>query len=195
MESCFYDSPLGYLHIASDDDAIVKVSFCDEVALYSYYRIVPPGKYPEFRKEKETAIPHGFSLSESESFEENLEEAFLRWNVSGVLQKCLLELDSYFAGKLKVFTVPIKLAGTDFRMRCWEALSKIPYGETVSYGQLADRIGNPKASRAVGGANHHNPIAVIVPCHRVIGADGSLTGFGGGLDKKRFLLELERTHR
>ena len=125
----------------------------------------------------------------------NKEEACRRLKKDVVLQKCLTELDSYFAGKLRNFTVPIRLLGTDFRMRCWEALRAIPYGETASYSQLAESIGNPKACRAVGGANHHNPIAIIVPCHRVIGADGSLTGFGGGLDKKRFLLELERTHK
>ena len=113
-------------------------------------------------------------------------------NECGLLQKCALELDMYFAGKLKDFTVPLKLIGTDFRKKCWEALRTIPFGETISYKELATKIGNPKACRAVGGANHHNPIVIIVPCHRVIGAGGNLTGFGGGLDKKRFLLELER---
>ena len=108
------------------------------------------------------------------------------------LSKCVAEFDLYFEGKLKEFTVPLKLIGTDFRKKCWEALQTIPYGETINYKQLAEKVGNPKASRAVGGANHHNPIVVIVPCHRVIGANGSLTGFGGGLDKKQFLLELEK---
>ena len=109
-----------------------------------------------------------------------------------VLRKCASEFDLYFAGKHKEFTVPLKLIGTDFRKKCWEALLTIPYGETINYKELATKVGNPKASRAVGGANHHNPIVVIVPCHRVIGANGSLTGFGGGLDKKQFLLELEK---
>ena len=112
-----------------------------------------------------------------------------------VLRKCVSELEMYFAGKLKEFTVPLKLVGTDFRKKCWEALRTIPYGETISYKELATNVGNPKACRAVGGANHHNPIVVIVPCHRVIGSGGSLTGFGGGLDKKQYLLDLEKKHK
>ena len=112
-----------------------------------------------------------------------------------VLQKCVSEFEKYFAGKLKDFTVPQKLVGTDFRKKCWATLQTIPYGETISYKELASKVGNSKACRAVGGANHHNPIVIIVPCHRVIGAGGSLTGFGGGIDKKRFLLELEKKHK
>ena len=112
-----------------------------------------------------------------------------------VIGKLAAELDLYFAGELKKFSVPLKLNGTDFRKRCWEALQTIPYGETISYKQLAEKAGNPKACRAVGGANHHNPVAIVVPCHRVIGADGSLTGFGGGLDKKKFLLDHENRHK
>jgi len=109
-----------------------------------------------------------------------------------VAEACIRELEGYFAGKLKEFTVPIKLKGTDFRMKVWAALMTIPYGETISYKELAIRIGQPKASRAVGGANHHNPISIIVPCHRVIGANGNLTGYGGGLNNKDFLLGLEK---
>ena len=112
-----------------------------------------------------------------------------------LLKRCVEELKMYFAGKLKDFTVPLKLIGTDFRKKCWEALRTIPYGETISYKELATKVGNSKACRAVGGANHHNPIVIIVPCHRVIGSSGSLTGFGGGLDKKQLLLELERKFR
>ena len=112
-----------------------------------------------------------------------------------LVRKCAAELEMYFEGKLVEFTVPIKLIGTDFRKKCWTALRTIPYGETISYKELAMKVGNPKACRAVGGANHHNPIVVIVPCHRVIGSGGGLTGFGGGLDKKRYLLELEKKHR
>ena len=108
-----------------------------------------------------------------------------------VLELCEQELAAYFEGKLKEFTVPIRPTGTPFRMTVWEELRRIPYGETATYKEIAQRIGNPKAVRAVGGANHHNPIAIIIPCHRVIGADGSLTGFGGGIDIKRRLLELE----
>jgi len=109
-----------------------------------------------------------------------------------VAKACIEELEAYFAGTLREFTVPIKLRSTDFRMRVWAALMTIPYGETISYKELAQRIGQPKAIRAVGGANHHNPISIIVPCHRVIGASGTLTGYGGGLGNKEFLLALEK---
>jgi len=102
------------------------------------------------------------------------------------------QLDDYFAGKRRDFDLPLAPAGTEFQLRVWAALREIPYGETWSYVELATRIGNPKACRAVGLANGRNPIAVIVPCHRVIGADGSLTGYGGGMERKRVLLDLER---
>ncbi len=101
------------------------------------------------------------------------------------------QLDAYFAGELQEFDLRLELNGTDFQRRVWAALRTIPYGETRSYGQIAEQIGAPSAFRAVGLANGHNPIAVIVPCHRVIGANGGLTGFGGGLDRKRALLNLE----
>ncbi|MGV0636040.1 methylated-DNA--[protein]-cysteine S-methyltransferase [Mycolicibacillus trivialis] len=102
------------------------------------------------------------------------------------------QLAAYFAGELTTFDVEISLAGTEFQRRVWAALQTIPYGATVSYGQIAAQIGAPAASRAVGLANGHNPISIIVPCHRVVGANGSLTGYGGGIDRKRFLLALER---
>lgn len=105
-----------------------------------------------------------------------------------ILEKVKKELDAYFAGSLKKFTVPLRPAGTAFRMNVWEALQAIPYGETISYKELAHRIGNPAAIRAVGGANHNNPISIIIPCHRVIGANGKLVGYGGGLGVKEFLL-------
>jgi len=101
------------------------------------------------------------------------------------------QLDAYFAGQLTDFDLPLAPAGTQFQRTVWAALRQIPYGETWSYGQLAGKIGSPAAVRAVGLANGRNPIAVVVPCHRVIGADGSLTGYGGGLSRKRFLLDLE----
>ena len=101
------------------------------------------------------------------------------------------QLDAYFKGKLKDFDLPLALDGTDFQLLVWRNLHKIPYGETVSYGQLAKRIGNPAAARAVGLANGSNPIPIIIPCHRVIGSNGDLTGFGGGLPVKKKLLALE----
>lgn len=103
------------------------------------------------------------------------------------------QLSAYFAGERTEFDLELDMVGTQFQRRVWEALQTIPYGETCSYGEIARQIGSPSASRAVGLANGHNPIGIIVPCHRVIGANGSLTGYGGGLDRKRALLELERS--
>jgi methylated-DNA-[protein]-cysteine S-methyltransferase len=102
------------------------------------------------------------------------------------------QLEEYFAGERTTFEVKLAPEGAPFERQVWHALEAIPYGETVSYGEIARRVGQPTAARAVGTANGRNPIAVIVPCHRVIGADGSLTGYGGGLERKRLLLELER---
>jgi methylated-DNA-[protein]-cysteine S-methyltransferase len=109
----------------------------------------------------------------------------------GVLATARAQLAEYFAGERRAFDLPLAFDGTDFQRRVWGALLEIPYGETTSYGELARRIGRPDACRAVGLANGSNPIAVIVPCHRVIGTNGSLTGFGGGLERKRLLLDLE----
>lgn len=103
------------------------------------------------------------------------------------------QLDEYFHDGRTAFDVPLVLAGTPFQVEVWEALRAIRYGETISYGELAEQIGKPGAVRAVGATNGRNPIPIIVPCHRVIGADGSLTGFGGGIATKRALLDLERT--
>jgi methylated-DNA-[protein]-cysteine S-methyltransferase len=105
--------------------------------------------------------------------------------------EALAQLDAYFAGKLRRFELPLAAEGTPFQLEVWSALTTIPYGETVSYRELARVLGRPLASRAVGAANGRNPIPIVIPCHRVIGADGSLTGFGGGLEIKRRLLALE----
>lgn len=113
---------------------------------------------------------------------------------SPCLEKAALELDAYFAGERKGFTVPVSLQGTAFQLAVWRALMGVPYGQTCSYGDLAVAVGSPLASRAVGMANHYNPVMIIVPCHRVIGKDGSLVGYGGGLDIKRALLSLEKEH-
>jgi methylated-DNA-[protein]-cysteine S-methyltransferase len=101
------------------------------------------------------------------------------------------QLSAYFRGQRTVFELPLAPAGTDFQRRVWDALRQIPYGQTWTYGELARHIGSPAASRAVGLANGKNPICLVIPCNRVIGSDGSLTGYGGGLDRKRFLLDLE----
>jgi methylated-DNA-[protein]-cysteine S-methyltransferase len=101
------------------------------------------------------------------------------------------QLDAYFAGELEAFDLPLALHGTPFQLRVWEQLAQIPFGETISYSELARRLGDPKLVRAVGLANGRNPISIIIPCHRVIGADGSLVGYGGGLERKKWLLEHE----
>ena len=117
-----------------------------------------------------------------------------RMDETPLLLQAQRELEEYFAGRRISFSVPLSMHGTPFQLRVWRALTEIPYGETLSYGELARRIGNPKACRAVGMANHVNPLPVFVPCHRVVGANGGLTGYAGGLDIKRLLLELEREH-
>jgi len=109
-----------------------------------------------------------------------------------VLTKCMEQLDEYFNGKRKVFDLPLDLRGTEFRRRVWAELERIPYGETRTYKDIAAAIGNVKAVRAVGGANHHNPVSIIVPCHRVVGADGGMTGYGGEIWRKEWLLEHEK---
>jgi methylated-DNA-[protein]-cysteine S-methyltransferase len=109
----------------------------------------------------------------------------------GAFPQAVEQLEAYFAGELTAFDLALRLDGTDFERRVWDQLLAIPYGETLSYGEVARRLGQPTASRAVGLANGRNPIGIIVPCHRVIGADGTLTGYGGGLPRKRALLDLE----
>ena len=108
-----------------------------------------------------------------------------------VFQEIREQLKAYFEGELRDFALPLAMAGTPFQQQVWAGLRAIPFGETVSYAELAGRIGRPGASRAVGSANRRNPIAIVVPCHRVIAADGTLGGFGGGLDRKEWLLEHE----
>ncbi len=115
-------------------------------------------------------------------------------NPNGIILAAVQQLNEYFEGKRKCFDLPIAPNGTDFQRRVWAALQDIPYGQTRTYGELAAATGNPKACRAVGMANNRNPIAVIIPCHRVIGADGTLTGYAGGLAAKEILLTLEHKY-
>ncbi len=114
---------------------------------------------------------------------------------TAVLALAKEELQQYFNGYRRVFSVPCLLFGTAFQKQVWDGLAGIPFGETLSYQELAGRIGRPKACRAVGQANHHNPVSIIIPCHRVIGKNGQLVGYGGGLDKKAWLLEWEKRGR
>ena len=110
----------------------------------------------------------------------------------GALHEVRSQLTAYFSGRLTTFDLPLAPNGTEFQQQVWLELLRIPYGATTSYGEIARRLGDPTASRAVGAANGRNPLPIVVPCHRVVGADGSLTGFGGGLPVKRFLLDLEQ---
>jgi methylated-DNA-[protein]-cysteine S-methyltransferase len=112
-----------------------------------------------------------------------------------VLVETERQLSEYFAGRRKAFSLALDVRGTDFQKGVWEALLAIPFGETRSYGQLAKQLGNPRATRAVGAANGRNPVSIVVPCHRVIGSSGKLTGFAGGLDAKAHLLELEQGNK
>lgn len=114
-------------------------------------------------------------------------------NSSPILSEATRQLDAYFGGSLRQFDLPLLLNGTDFQTTVWENLIKIPYGQTISYSELAERCGNPKAVRAVANSCRANPIVIIVPCHRVIGANGSLTGYAGGLELKKHLIEFEKS--
>ena len=128
-------------------------------------------------------FPRGKTRKEPETDWIYKEEVFL---------EAIDQLKAYFSGNLTKFDLKLNVQGTHFQKMVWRELAKIPYGETISYGELAKRIGNPNASRAVGMANGKNPVSIIVPCHRVIGKNGSLTGFGGGLEVKKNLLEFEK---
>ncbi len=108
-----------------------------------------------------------------------------------VLKEARRQLEAFFTGNLQAFDLPLKPSGTAFQRTVWDELTRIPFGKTISYGELAKRVGNPAASRAVGLANGKNPISIVIPCHRVIGANGTLTGYGGGIDRKKWLLEHE----
>lgn len=142
----YYNSPIGWLAIKANDNALLRI---DHIK----------GDEPE--------------------------------KTNAVTELTVIQLEEYFNGKRKSFNIPLALEGTDFQKQVWQALTEIPYGETWSYKELAEYIDNPKAIRAVGGANNKNPVSIIVPCHRVIGADKKLVGYAGGLDRKEHLLKLE----
>ncbi len=139
---------------------------------------------------------NGFSIKISHDFEVIYELSFEKGESSSLSpfgESVKEQLAEYFSGKRKRFDLKYVAKGTCFREKVWHELEKIPYGDTISYGELARRIGNPAATRAVGGACHNNPVGIIVPCHRVIGKDGELTGYGGGLCNKKRLIDIEKT--
>jgi len=127
-----------------------------------------------------------FSDSSSKNFKTTIE------GLPEIIRQCVIQIEEYFSGKRKEFTIPFSLEGTDFQKRVWTELLKIPYGETITYLELAKRLGDEKCIRAAASANGKNKLSIIIPCHRVIGANGSLTGYAGGIENKRYLLELER---
>lgn len=128
------------------------------------------------------------------SFVENTMENNLR-NIPQVLQSALQQVEEYFIGQRSVFDIPLKAEGTEFQQKVWQSLIEVPYGATACYGDIAGVVGNSKACRAVGGANNKNKIAIVIPCHRIVGADGSLTGYAGGLWRKEWLLKHEKDHK
>jgi len=141
-----------------------------------------------------TLAGRGTVLTNLRMVDQTYEPSRAHWTLDGTaFADAVEQLGAYFAGELSDFDVELDMRGTEFQRRVWQALLTIPYGETRSYGEIAEQVGAPGAARAVGLANGRNPIAIIVPCHRVIGASGSLTGYGGGLDRKKTLLGLEKS--
>ena len=135
-------------------------------------------------------VSNGVSLIEIDHVNH---EELMTSNSDDLCQLATKQLDEYFVGKRTSFDLPLQPKGTDFQLKAWVALTTIPYGETISYGEQAKRMDNPKAVRAVGGANGKNPFSIVVPCHRVIGANGTLTGYTGGMNRKEWLLDFERS--
>jgi methylated-DNA-[protein]-cysteine S-methyltransferase len=165
---CYVDSPVGMLQIVGKDGALTHVLFCSRTGIKpvteeGHEILAKVSRKKEFFEEKMTPL----------------------------LKKTIKELEEYFAGKRKEFDIPLHPEGTPFQLKAWEGLSTIPYGQTRTYKQMAEYANCPKGYRAIGLANNKNPISIIVPCHRVIGSNGKLVGFGGGLDKKEWLLNLE----
>jgi O-6-methylguanine DNA methyltransferase len=166
LHSTILASPVGPLFLAASDRGLVALEF--DVRIPGQQTIRPNPR--DLRAE-----------SKSQRFEVS----------AGKLSGYARELEEYLAGKRREFTFPLDLRGTDFQLACWRALLAIPFGETRTYADIARAVGRPRGFRAVGMANNRNPVAIIVPCHRVIASDGTLCGYGGGLDIKRKLLELE----
>lgn len=147
------------------------------------YRGCYPSPYGYLEIQDDGEMVTEISIENSDSGKKNEESALTR--------RAYVELMEYLQGKRKIFDLPVRMQGTEFQIKVWKELQKIPYGTTISYGELARRVGNEKACRAVGGANNKNKILIVIPCHRVIGANGSLVGFAGGIELKQYLLKLE----
>lgn len=162
-----YQSPIGALRIVEEDGALIRVEYLNK-------------KKTAFFNPKKENQDSGHHLKTSIYTEK-----------TALLEQTVWQLQGYFAGKRKSFDVPLKPQGTPFQQRVWQALLEIPYGETRSYSDIAEAIGNPKAVRAVGMANHNNPIMILIPCHRVIGKNHDMTGYACGIEVKKALLQLE----
>jgi len=168
-------SPVGPLFLAASERGLVALEFDARL----------PGQQTIRPNPRDLRSKSGRSEDEHAKNEIRFDES------ARVMQPYVEQLEEYFAGRRRQFTLALDLRGTDFQLACWRALLAIPYGETRTYADIASAVGKPRAFRAVGMANNRNPVAIVVPCHRVIASDGTLCGYGGGLDVKRKLLELE----
>jgi O-6-methylguanine DNA methyltransferase len=171
LHSTTVASPIGPLFLAAGEQGLVALEFDARLPEQQTIRQNPRNLQAESRSKKGEAVRFEESASAMRAYEQ--------------------QLDEYFAGKRREFSFALDLRGTDFQQACWRALQAIPYGETRSYADIARAVGRPRGYRAVGMANNRNPVAIVVPCHRVIASDGTLCGYGGGLEVKRKLLELE----
>ncbi len=159
--------------------------------VYQFYYQFPIGRLC-IQEEKEKIIGIHIENGADRQNKRDKEDLQIKEKETPLIIKAYCQLTEYFNGQRKSFDLPIHPSGTEFQKKVWRVLCTIPYGETCSYKDIAGKIGNFNACRAVGGANHKNPIIIVIPCHRVIGANGSLTGYGGGLSVKEYLLKLER---
>jgi len=167
----FYKTDIGLIGIAEENNQVTNVFFENDLGLN---RPIDPNNYCGFNK---NLCGNGFSIQETE-----------------LLKEAVKQLNDYLHGKCRSFSLPLAPSGTEFMKGVWKCLCNIPYGKTKSYKEIAEEVGNPKACRAVGLANNTNPIPIFIPCHRVIGANGKLTGYRGGLEIKQQLLELEKQY-
>lgn len=183
MHRCYLKTPIGVLAVEENGSAITALYLKGETEL---------SVDEAYGKEWQNKIGNKAAFEQEFCLVTNPEPDF---PMTDLLKRAVLQLTEYFQGRRKIFDLPIKPQGTEFQKKVWAALGSIPYGETRTYGKIAAQIGNPKACRAVGGANNKNPILLLIPCHRVVGADGALTGFACGLKMKEYLLRLEENHR
>lgn len=183
--NAYYKSPIGIMKITASNLGILSTGFINNNIDLQLDEV---SKYNDFSNNLKQ-----IKLIENSNKLVSIEvEKDMNLNAYKYLKDCVIQLDEYFEGKRKNFKLKIHTTGTDFRRRIWNELMKIPYGSTCSYMDIAESIGNKNAVRAVGGANHNNNIIIIIPCHRVIGKNGSLTGYGAGLWRKKWLIEHEK---